>query len=276
MNGVVILGSTDTCRGRSESQTSPVEEWFFYAQSAHLRRAVPYFCVSLDQAWEEASLFSCLATQFHPYWGDAWFHHAERRVPWMRESPPWGDASSCGHIRFLVEQQRKPHPSGGDDKPGRRCALPWAVRCNWAFSPPSLVSSLGNSHLRWPSEPLHATEHIRRAFYYLGYILKYNRDTLVSFREAWMSLFVATFVMCASWSTDRTNGLYPRKQDRIQTLWCNLQVLVFGHRFAEWFPIQPLPLYALEFWTGYLLENLHKPLKVPFVQLLVLYKHRYW
>ena len=27
-------------------------------------------------------------------------------------NPPWGDASSCGHIRFLVEQQRKPHPIG--------------------------------------------------------------------------------------------------------------------------------------------------------------------
>ena len=24
-----------------------------------------------------------------------------------------------------------------NQNPGRRCALPWAVRCNWAFSPPS-------------------------------------------------------------------------------------------------------------------------------------------
>ena len=27
-------------------------------------------------------------------------------------NPYWGDASSCGHIHFLVEQQRKPHPIG--------------------------------------------------------------------------------------------------------------------------------------------------------------------
>ena len=51
-------------------------------------------------------------------------------LAFLLASQPMSPALSGRECRFTV----------GNKNPGRRCALPWAVRGNWAFSPPTLVS----------------------------------------------------------------------------------------------------------------------------------------